>query len=144
MGNEVPLASASNAKAIVVDKNPPTNIEERIRWLEARLSAVQEAFAVTRSALINKENTEPTSNAYDDVDKNHEGLPLSTCLIGVTKGVPYVLTVWKDGKYYIGNKEFTSLSAAAQHVSGVRRSGWTFWKLPDGRTVKEVFKDKHG
>lgn len=122
----------------------PENIVERLAWLEARIAAMQEAFNITKTTLIKKENAEPTQNAYESIEKNREGLPLNTCLIGKTKGTPYVLTIWKDGKYYIGNKEFASLSAAAQHVSGVRRSGWAFWKLPDGRTVKEVFKDKHG
>ena len=45
----------------------------------------------------------------------------------------------EDG-YYIDNVKYYSLSAAAEAVSGVRRSGWTFWKLVDGTTVKEAFR----
>jgi hypothetical protein len=44
-----------------------------------------------------------------------------------------------DG-YRIGNFKYASLSAAAEVVSGVRRSGWVFWKLPSGETLKELYK----
>ena len=72
---------------------------------------------------------------------NKDGLPLYIHFMGVSRGVPYVLLVRPDA-YYVGTTPYATLSAAAKAVSGVRRSGWTFWKLPDGRTVKEAFNKR--
>lgn len=143
MGDAIALAergATSSAQANLVKE--PSSTEEKIKMLEAKLAAVQEAFFITRKALIQKDQAEPSLNAYDGDDVNKDGLPVESCLMGITRRVPYVLTIGKDGRYYIGDNVFTSLSAAAEHVSGVRRSGWVFWKLLDGRTVKEVFKEK--
>jgi len=75
--------------------------------------------------------------------KSDMKIPEGTVLIGETRGVPYYCEV-KNGAFYIGVTPYPTLSAAAQGVSGVRRSGWTFWRLSggkhDGKTVKEVFK----
>jgi hypothetical protein len=67
-------------------------------------------------------------------------VPVGTTLIGKTKNLTFFLTTTEDG-YNVGTTKYDSLSAAAEAVSGCRRSGWTFWKLDDGRTAKEVFKD---
>ena len=74
---------------------------------------------------------------------NKDGIPLNTVYTGITSKspYPYILIVDGNGDYKIGEKSFDSLSMAAEFVSGVRRSGWTFWKTFDGRTIKEVFKD---
>ena len=71
--------------------------------------------------------------------KSENKIPEGTTLTGVTKGIPYYLEV-KDGGFSVGVRRYDTLSAAAEGVSGVRRSGWAFWKLPDGKTVKDVFK----
>jgi len=73
---------------------------------------------------------------------NKDGIPLGTVCYGVTEKSPllYYLTVEADG-YVVGAHKFPSLSAAAEAVSLVRRSGWAFWHMLDGRTLKEVFKD---
>jgi hypothetical protein len=70
---------------------------------------------------------------------NKDGIPVAMPLFGEsTKGGKSFLTVHQD-RYKIGDKEYDSLSAAAEAVSGVRRSGWTFWKTPEGKSVKEAF-----
>jgi hypothetical protein len=75
---------------------------------------------------------------------NKDGLPIGLMLVGTSKGVNYVLMV-EEFEYsrvhmFEGQPQsYPTLSAAAGDVSGVRRSGWTFWKLEDGRTVKEAF-----
>ncbi|RLI56702.1 MAG: hypothetical protein DRO87_07760, partial [Candidatus Thorarchaeota archaeon] len=56
-------------------------------------------------------------------------------------GQMYILRPTPEG-FRVGDQIYKSLSAAAEAVSGVRRSGWTFWKLPDGRTAKEAFGKK--
>jgi len=71
--------------------------------------------------------------------KEKQAIPEGTILTGTSKGLSYFLHV-KEGAFYVGITRFDSLSAAAEAVSGNRRSGWTFWKLPDGRSVKEVYK----
>ena len=73
---------------------------------------------------------------------NKDNLPIGLVCYGVTEKsqFPFCLTVEKDS-YLIGGMKMESLSAAAEAVSGVRRSGWTFWRLPDGRNLKEAFKD---
>jgi hypothetical protein len=80
-------------------------------------------------------------DAYSDL--NRDGLPVGQRLVGVTKGIGYVLTVTPDSYFVAGKGEFPSLSAAAEAVSGVRRSGWTFWKIMGGggKTVKEAYRD---
>lgn len=70
---------------------------------------------------------------------NKMELPEGTELHGKTKSVNFFCVV-RDGGFYVGITRYDSLSAAALGVSGVRRSGWTFWKLPNGKTVKEVYK----
>lgn len=72
---------------------------------------------------------------------NKDGVPIGLECWGTTEKVPYLLimSVEIDG-YRIGNFKYSSLSAAAEAVSGVRRSGWVFWKLPTGETLKELYK----
>jgi hypothetical protein len=72
---------------------------------------------------------------------NKDGVPIGIECWGTTENSPYmqIMTVEIDG-YRIGNSKYGSLSAAAEVVSGVRRSGWVFWKLPTGETLKELYK----
>jgi hypothetical protein len=72
---------------------------------------------------------------------NKDGIPIELVCIGETEKqqFPLCMTVKADN-YQVGLNNYLSVSAAAEAVSGVRRSGWAFWKLPDGRTLKEVFK----
>jgi len=75
--------------------------------------------------------------------KSDMKIPEGTILVGLTRNVPYYCEV-KNGAFYVGITKYPTLSAAAEGISGVRRSGWTFWKLSggkhDGKTVKDVFK----
>jgi len=75
------------------------------------------------------------------VNLNKDGIPIGTICLGASEKSPFLfyLTVETDG-YIVGSKKFASLSAAAEAVSLVRRSGWTFWKLVDGRTLKEAYR----
>lgn len=120
----------------------PKNEHERLAFIENKLSMLTEIVARMQKAVHLDEKREEEMSAYEDV--NRDGLTIGSNFIGTTKGMTYVLTVQNDA-YYIGATPYASLSAAAEGVSGVRRSGWTFWKLPDGRTVKEVYRrTRHG
>lgn len=72
---------------------------------------------------------------------NKDGIPVGTLCIGATEKSHFLfyLTVEADG-YAVGSQKFASLSAAAEAASLVRRSGWTFWKMLDGRTLKEAYR----
>ena len=71
--------------------------------------------------------------------KSDSVLPEGTVLHGTTKGLSFFLQV-RDSGFWVNNMKYDSLSAAAEGISGVRRSGWTFWKFPDGKNVKEVLR----
>ena len=130
MTEKIPLGKKRNSKVITAE---PTSIEERMSALEMQVNQLAEAMNSIANAITKKK--------YRDVDKNknEDGIPIGISLIGESrKGGIQMMTVNSDG-YYIGITKYDSLSAAAQDASGVRRSGWTYWKLMDGRTVKEAF-----
>jgi len=117
-----------------------TELEQRIFHLTSGLDNLFKMVKDLRDDL-NKEHDRIISELIEKKKKERKAeIPEGTVLYGSTRGLNYFLQV-KDGAFWIGDKKYDSLSAAAEAVSGVRRSGWTFWKLPDGRTVKEVFKD---
>lgn len=111
-------------------------LEERVEGLEARESSLVELvdhlWAKVKELDRGKSN-EPIKQSND------ADIPDGTVLRGTTQGRTYYLQV-RRGKFWVGNTEYESLSSAAAGVSGVRRSGWTFWKLADGRTAKDAFK----
>lgn len=105
----------------------PISDEDRIKLLENKMATVLQ--------MLNNVNTSAMSNS-----ETKNKIPVGTTLIGKTKDRTFFLTVMGEG-YNVGITKYDSLSAAAEAVSGCRRSGWAFWKLNDGRTAKEVFKD---
>jgi len=114
------------------------NVQESIAHLTKTVDAMGKMIHMLRGESNTKEAVKAITNAVF----NKDGLPLNTVYVGQTKKVeaPILLTVETDGSYKIGNNTYKSLSAAAEAVSGVRRSGWTFWKTFDGKTLKEAFK----
>lgn len=137
MGEKIALGAAVRSTITVADDT--MTLEERVRVLQQQVEDLVKAFHTVNSIRIkDKRQQEVYDNPYL-TDANKDGIPIGMSLLGSSvKGGIHVLTVNADG-YYIGITKFDSLSAAAEAVSGVRRSGWTYWKLPDGRTVKETF-----
>ena len=43
-----------------------------------------------------------------------------------------------DGLLSIDGRVFDTPSGAAKHVRGVATNGWSFWRLPDGRRLRDV------
>ena len=130
----IPLARAApkSGKGLAIK---PKTVEDRLAVLENMVSKLMHANINLRS---NKRRTD--SNAYVNSVKNEDNIPIGISLIGLTPAGPRILSVMVDG-YYIGGHKYGSLSAAAEAASGiVRKSGWVFWKMPDGRKVKDVFK----
>jgi hypothetical protein len=113
--------------------------DERILVLEEQMRHMQRVIMRLR-----KEQGGTAAKAHPGLptaDMNKDGLPIGTVCMGATEKSPflYYLTVEPDS-YRVGSTHFESLSAAAEAVSLVRRSGWAFWKLLDGRTLKEAFR----
>ncbi len=148
MGNKIKIGHGIEKKyAAVLATDPPT-IDQRMSLLEAKMETIAAAIAMLQ--LTDKPITN-NHNAYDDVTSpNKDGLPIGLVLIGTSRGpdgvsTDYMLIVEELGYSVVHMFEgqplaYQSLSAAAEAVSGVRRSGWTFWKLEDGRSVKEAFR----
>lgn len=137
MGKKIALASASSSCAAIVTS--PQTLEEKIEALTTQVDNITAAFHLINSAHIEDERQ---SEVFDDLltgDISRDGIPIGISLVGQSvRGGIHVLTVGTDG-YYIGIIKYDSLSAAAEAASGVRRSGWTYWKMPGGQTVKEAF-----
>jgi len=134
-----------NEIAEIVEHHPHT-IEEKIAALETRqenmTQMMDNMFALLKEirAVVQADHDKRVTQVLNETIKSKAmAIPEGTVLNGKTRGLSYFLQV-KNGAFYVGNTRFPTLSAAAEAVSGVRRSGLTFWKLDDGRTVKEVFK----
>ncbi len=135
MGIKVALGKASvkAGKAIVVKAK---STEDRLDVLENMVATLLDLS----SRVMNGEKPEQSLNAYAGMPKNRDGIPIGISLLGQSKHGPRILSVTEDG-YYVGSTQYQSLSAAAEDVSGIiRKSGWVFWKLPNGKSLKEVYK----
>ena len=137
---QVALGTGVERGGLAESKEPQTTAE-RLDRVEEKLEAMTRAFHATRHMLAKKESN---SNIVDEVfggePKNRDNVPLNSTLIGTTHGLPYILVVNELGEYMVGTTTYLSLSAAAEGISGVRRSGWVFWKTADGRTAKEAYR----
>lgn len=144
MGKKISLGAEQSVGTTIVTKS--ATLEERVAALQRHIEELAAAFHAVNSIRIKDkrqsgiiETNKTPSVVLDEGTKNYDGIPIGIALLGISsRNGTRFLTVEVDG-YYIGSKRFDTLSAAAEYTSGVRRSGWTFWKLPDGRTVKEAF-----
>jgi hypothetical protein len=139
MGNKIPLGAAAPAKTAVVEQ--PQSLEQQVTALRKQVEMLTAAFHSVNSVRVKDRRQTAVYAEFDDFfnESNKDGLPVGMSLIGHSqRGGTCILTVDANG-YRIGTTPYDSLSAAAEASSGVRRSGWTFWKTYDGRSVKEVF-----
>ena len=109
---------------------------DRILLLEEQMKHMQRILMRLKKSAV---GTPPPVPVPDNLNK--DGIPIGTVCMGATEKSHFLfyLTVEAEG-YALGSHLFASLSAAAEAASQVRRSGWTFWKLLDGRTLKEVYR----
>jgi uncharacterized protein YqgV (UPF0045/DUF77 family) len=126
----------------------PAGMEQRLDAFETRLlhitNSIDSLFQIVKSLrdVSSKAHDTRISETIEKKKKEQKiEIPEGTTLHASSKGLSYFCRVGIDG-FYVGATRCDSLSAAAEGVSGVRRSGWTFWKMSDGRTVKEVYKDQ--
>ncbi len=142
----VALGDDADIEEVQVEERQPQTAEEKIASLEQKVyhltSSLDSMFTMVKK-LGNKIDTNRNRDIGAFIEKkrkeNKVEIPEGTILTGTTKDLNYFMHI-KDGGFYVGITRYESLSAAAEGVSGVRRSGWTFWKLPDGKNVKEAFK----
>jgi hypothetical protein len=141
MGNlkDIALGKACNITSGVMTR--PLNTEERLSTIEKWLVELTTAFnAINSTRLKDKRTIDKCDKQIKTNDLNKDGIEVGSSFIGESQNTGiFILTVRADG-YYVGETPYASLSAAAEAVSGIRRSGWTFWKLTDGRTLKEAFR----
>lgn len=81
---------------------------------------------------------------------NKDGLPVGLRVQAEVDGIGEVTLKVDKRKYTVVNvggteltegKKFNSLSQSAEFFSKIRRkSGWVYWRLQDGRTLKEAYK----
>jgi len=138
MGQKIELGKTCGVGTGIV--SAPTTVKEQVTLLEERVASLTRIFNTISSDLVKKTRHQDIHNVYT----NKDGIPIDISLLGQSmRGGIHVLSVKQD-KYYIGTSGYDSLSAAAEAASGIRRSGWVFWKTPDGRTVKEVYGKTNG
>ena len=106
----------------------PVTIEERLETLTRRVDELTKSFNAMHSSVV--KNSRIPAN-----------IPPGTLLFGKNGKKESILVVTETG-FFIGQTRYNSLSAAAKIVSGIRRSGWAFWKTADGKTAKEAFNNK--
>lgn len=114
-------------RAISITAKPIT-LEERLETLTKRVNELTKSFNAMHSSVV-KGNHVPAT------------IPPGTLLFGKSGKKEAILVVTENG-FFIGETRYNSLSAAAGIVSGIRRSGWTFWKTANGKTAKEAFSNK--
>ena len=126
----------------------PQTQDERIDLIESRVNQLALSIDSIHSIIKKLRDKADAKKDYAISEKIEKvksdmKIPEGTILVGITRGVSYYCEV-KNGAFYVGITRYPTLSAAASGVSGIRRSGWTFWKLSggkhNGKTVKEVFK----
>ena len=132
-------AALGTATAVgVCSTTAPANLNpaDRILLLEEQMKHMQRILMRMKKKAVGEDLPVP---AVDNPNK--DGIPIGTVCIGSTEKSHFLfyLTVGAEG-YTVGSQTFASLSAAAEAASQVRRSGWTFWKLLDGRTLKEAYR----
>ena len=129
------LGNSGEANEIPEESLSP---EDQLDILKKKVEELTKAFHLLHSKVDKRPDEIDMGLPFIDEKQN---IPVGTTLMSNSqRGGLRFLTVGADG-YYVGSTRYDSLSAAAEAISGVRRSGWTFWKLTDGRTVKEVYKD---
>ena len=129
------------------------NNKEEIQVIECQINRLNDKIIELTRELRTMHNIITAGNKSIRENKKNEGLPNNKNLN--IDGLPIGMECWgyseksmflvfmkvEEKSYKIGNKEYNSLSAAAEAVSGIRRSGWIFWKVGvNGKNLKELFK----
>jgi hypothetical protein len=140
----VALGEDVGADVIEAEVRRPESPEEEVTFLREQvvnITAMLDNLFLMVKELREKVDREKEKIIADTIEKKKSDsvVPEGTVLHGTTRGMSLFLQV-RDGGFWVNNVKYDSLSAAAEAVSGVRRSGWAFWKFADGRTVRETLR----
>lgn len=142
MGKHIPLGKAAPDVGVAKIEQPST-LEEKIEALQKQVEDLTRVLYSTQHALFKSMLAAPPSAqapqlAPANPNVNTDGVEIGITLLGPTQfGWFHSLIVAPDG-YYLGPEKFDSLTAAATRAVGYKRNGWTYWTVPDGRTIKEA------
>jgi hypothetical protein len=103
--------------------SPQYALERRVILLEQQLESLTrqlEAMSDKKSSL------------------NKDNLPIGMVLKGESKGKSHNLEILEEGYLCSTGEIVATLSAAAEEVSGNRRSGWVFWTDGQGTPIGEI------
>lgn len=140
----VALGEDVDVEVADAEKRQPGSDAEEIIFLKEQMSnaisMLDNLFLMVKELRekVDKDRDKVVADAVQ-VKRSDASLPEGTVLHGTTQGMSFFLQV-RDGGFWVNNHKYDSLSAAAEAVSGVRRSGWAFWKFADGRSVKEALR----
>jgi len=107
---------------------------KRIEQMSLNLKCRLEELTNTKSNSVNKDGLPIGIDIHADVEDTGEV---------VLRVLPSKYKVKKIGDLDIisQGKEFSSLSAAAEFFSKIKRkSGWVYWRNDEGRTLKDAYK----
>lgn len=141
----VTLGAEVEIDVVEIDDPAPHTVEERVARLEKENAAFRMMFDSLYKmvkALNDHQNVENDKKIAEFVEKNKatKKIPVGTVLHGTSRGKSFFLEVVADG-FVVGQIKYPSLSAAAEAVSGVRRSGLAFWKFSNDKSVKDMIKE---
>ena len=111
----------------------PADIHEQVAVLKDQVEIMTRAIRFITESRMNDRSCQVAHNM------NMDGIPIGISLVGISTGEDVHVLVVADDGYYTNQLRFDSLSAAAEAVDSDAKDGWTFWRLSDGRTVKEAF-----
>jgi hypothetical protein len=103
--------------------SPQYALERRVILLEQQIESLTrqlEAMSDNKSSL------------------NKDNLPIGMVLKGESKGESHNLEILEEGYLCSTGEIVATLSAAAEEVSGNRRSGWAFWTDGQGTPIGEI------
>lgn len=134
MGDKIPLGGQSTEGVVMTTEASL----DKVKLLEQRLNELAAIINQTNLVRLKEKRGSRRMEALQE-GLNKDGIPVGITLVGHSSkyGTRFVLTL-EDG-YFLAGQKYDSLSAVAEAASGVRRSGWTFWRTASGKTVKEEY-----
>lgn len=99
--------------------------------------------ALERRVILLEQQLEDMARKLEDkqenkVTLNKDNLPIGMVLKGESKGETHKLEILEEGYLCSSGEVVATLSAAAEEVSGNRRSGWAFWTDGRGTPIGEI------
>lgn len=100
-------------------------------------------YALERRVILLERQIESLTRQLEAIGDNRttlnkDNLPIGMVLKGESKGKFHKLEILEEGYLCSTGEIVATLSAAAEEVSGNRRSGWVFWTDEKGTPIGEI------